>query len=102
MRSTAEALYCKSLVTEPDVILLDEPCSALDPASTAGIESLMKGLKEQYTLIIVTHNLQQAKRVSDYTCYLLNGEVIEHGETKKIFENPEKELTRAYVNGEFG
>lgn len=92
----------RALATEPDVILLDEPCSALDPVSTSRIESLMRDLKEQYTLIIVTHNLQQAKRVADYTCYLLNGEVVEQGETQKMFENPEKELTRAYVNGEFG
>ena len=86
----------------PDVILFDEPCSALDPISTSKIESLMDGLKEKYTQIIVTHNMQQAARISDYTAYFLLGELIEVGETKRLFEMPKEKSTEDYITGRFG
>lgn len=92
----------RTLAVNPDVILMDEPCSALDPIATAKIESLMEELKSQYTVIIVTHSMQQAARVSDYTGFMYMGELIETGETTKIFENPEKELTNNYITGRFG
>ena len=92
----------RTLAVNPDVILMDEPCSALDPIATAKIESLMEDLKKQYTVIIVTHSMQQAARVSDYTGFMYMGELIETGETAKIFENPEKELTNNYITGRFG
>lgn len=92
----------RTLAVNPDVILMDEPCSALDPIATAKIESLMEELKKQYTVIIVTHSMQQAARVSDYTGFMYMGELIETGETAKIFENPEKELTNNYITGRFG
>lgn len=92
----------RTLAVNPDVILMDEPCSALDPIATAKIESLMEDLKSQYTVIIVTHSMQQAARVSDYTGFMYMGELIETGETAKIFENPEKELTNNYITGRFG
>lgn len=92
----------RTLAVNPDVILMDEPCSALDPIATAKIESLMEELKTQYTVIIVTHSMQQAARVSDYTGFMYMGELIETGETAKIFENPEKELTNNYITGRFG
>ncbi|MDE4908546.1 phosphate ABC transporter ATP-binding protein PstB [Methanogenium marinum] len=92
----------RTLAVNPDVILMDEPCSALDPIATAKIESLMEELKSQYTVIIVTHSMQQAARVSDYTGFMYMGELIETGETAKIFENPEKELTNNYITGRFG
>jgi phosphate transport system ATP-binding protein len=84
------------------VILFDEPCSALDPISTSKIESLMDELKEKYTQIIVTHNMQQAARISDYTAYFLLGEIIEVGETKRLFEAPKEKSTEDYVTGRFG
>jgi phosphate transport system ATP-binding protein len=92
----------RSLSIEPEVILMDEPCSALDPIATAKIEDLMTGLKKKYTVIIVTHNMQQAARVSDYTAYMYLGKMIEFGETNQIFENPKEELTENYITGRFG
>jgi len=92
----------RSLSIEPEVILMDEPCSALDPIATAKIEDLMTGLKKRYTVIIVTHNMQQAARVSDYTAYMYLGKLIEYGETDQIFENPKEELTENYITGRFG
>jgi phosphate transport system ATP-binding protein len=92
----------RSLSIEPEVILMDEPCSALDPIATAKIEDLMTGLKKNYTVIIVTHNMQQAARVSDYTAYMYLGKLIEFGETDQIFENPKEELTENYITGRFG
>ncbi len=92
----------RSLSIEPEVILMDEPCSALDPIATAKIEDLMTGLKKKYTVIIVTHNMQQAARVSDYTAYMYLGKLIEFGDTDQIFENPKEELTENYITGRFG
>ena len=92
----------RALAVEPEVILMDEPCSALDPVATAKIEGLIRTLVEDYTVIIVTHNMQQAARVSDYTAFLYLGELVEYGATKDIFENPKSELTEKYITGEFG
>ena len=86
----------------PDVILMDEPTSALDPISTSKIEELAIKLKKDYTIITVTHNMQQARRISDNTAFFLMGELVEYGETKKIFENPDDKRTRDYVTGRFG
>jgi len=90
------------LCIEPTILLMDEPCSALDPESTLKIEKLMFELKKQYTIIIVTHNMQQAARVSDFTGYFLLGELIEMGETKMIFTNPKDSRTEDYITGRFG
>ena len=92
----------RALAVEPEVLLMDEPCSALDPIATAKIEALIRKLAENYTVIIVTHNMQQAARVSDYTAFLYLGELIEYGPTKQIFENPKHELTEKYLTGKFG
>jgi phosphate transport system ATP-binding protein len=92
----------RALAIEPEVILFDEPCSALDPISTSKIEHLMIKLKEQYTIAIVTHNLQQAARISDYTGFLYLGKLIEYGETKKLFTSPTEKLTEKYITGRFG
>ena len=92
----------RTLAMRPDVILFDEPCSALDPISTGKIESLMESLKEEYTQIIVTHNMQQAARISDLTAFFLLGELIEVGETKHVFEMPEMKSTEDYITGRFG
>ncbi len=92
----------RALAVEPEVLLMDEPCSALDPASTLKIEELMQELKKDYTIVVVTHNMQQAARVSDYTAFLYMGELIEYQKTSVIFENPEKELTERYITGRFG
>ena len=92
----------RALAVEPEVLLMDEPCSALDPIATAKIEALIRKLAENYTVVIVTHNMQQAARVSDYTAFLYLGELIEYGPTKQIFENPKHELTERYLTGEFG
>jgi phosphate transport system ATP-binding protein len=92
----------RSLAVEPDVILFDEPCSAIDPIATAKIEDLIQILKKNYTVLIVTHNMQQAARVSDFTAFLMLGELIEYGETGKIFTNPENKLTEDYITGRFG
>jgi phosphate transport system ATP-binding protein len=92
----------RTLAIEPEVILMDEPCSALDPIATAKIEDLINELKKNYTVVIVTHNMQQAARVSDYTGFFYLGELIEFGKTKQIFENPTEELTEKYMTGRFG
>ena len=92
----------RAIAMKPQVILMDEPCSALDPQSTAKVEELIKKLKEKYTIIIVTHNMQQAARISDYTAFLYNGDLVEFGVTKEIFTNPEKQQTEDYITGRFG
>ncbi|MCZ7383473.1 MAG: phosphate ABC transporter ATP-binding protein PstB [Candidatus Methanoperedens sp.] len=92
----------RALAVEPEVILFDEPCSALDPISTSKIEDLMLELKEKYTLVIVTHNMQQAARVSDYTAFFLYGKLIEFGETNQIFKKPKEKSTEDYIVGRFG
>uniref|UniRef100_A0A832M3A5 Phosphate ABC transporter ATP-binding protein n=1 Tax=Oscillatoriales cyanobacterium SpSt-402 TaxID=2282168 RepID=A0A832M3A5_9CYAN len=92
----------RALAVEPEVMLMDEPCSALDPIATAKIETLIRMLAEDYTVVIVTHNMQQAARVSDFTAFLYLGELIEFGPTKEVFENPRSELTEKYITGEFG
>ncbi|MBI1920565.1 MAG: phosphate ABC transporter ATP-binding protein [Geobacter sp.] len=92
----------RTIAVKPEVILMDEPASALDPISTLKIEELIEELKEKYTIIIVTHNMQQAARVSDYTAFFYLGELIECGVTKKIFTTPEKKQTEDYITGRFG
>ena len=92
----------RAIAVEPEVILMDEPCSALDPISTSKIEDLINELKKEYTVIIVTHNMQQAARVSDYTGFMYLGKLIEFGKTKQIFENPHDKLTENYITGRFG
>lgn len=92
----------RAIAVEPEIILLDEPCSALDPISTARIEELMLKLRGRFTQVIVTHNMQQAQRVADYTAFMYLGELIEFGPTGQIFRNPQHELTRNYVQGHFG
>jgi phosphate transport system ATP-binding protein len=90
------------IAIKPEIILLDEPCSSLDPIATLKIEELLRELKKTYTIVIVTHNMQQAARVSDYTGFMLLGELIEFGETSKIFTNPTKIQTQNYITGRFG
>ncbi|MBM4262748.1 MAG: phosphate ABC transporter ATP-binding protein [Deltaproteobacteria bacterium] len=92
----------RALAVEPDVLLMDEPCSALDPISTARIEELIHELKETFTIVIVTHNMQQAARCADYTAFFYLGELIEFGETGKLFTNPDKRQTEDYITGRFG
>ena len=92
----------RGIAVRPEVLLLDEPCSALDPISTARIESLIEELKEDYTVVIVTHSMQQAARVSDYTAFLYLGELIEAGLTKDIFTRPKEKATEDYITGRFG
>ncbi len=92
----------RTVAIHPDVILLDEPCSALDPISTAKIEELIDELKENYTIAIVTHNMQQAARVSEYTAFMYLGELVEFGVTSHIFTSPEKKQTQNYITGRFG
>ena len=92
----------RALAVQPEVILLDEPCSAIDPISTAKIEELIFQLKEDYTIVIVTHNMQQAARVSDYTGFFLSGELIEYGKTETIFTTPRDKRTEDYITGRFG
>ncbi|EMR05517.1 Phosphate import ATP-binding protein PstB 3 [Bhargavaea cecembensis DSE10] len=92
----------RALAIEPDVILMDEPTSALDPISTLKVEELVQELKENYSIIIVTHNMQQAARISDKTAFFLNGEVIEFDDTDKIFQNPADQRTEDYISGRFG
>ena len=87
---------------EPDVLLMDEPCSALDPVATAKIEDLITELKDKFTIVIVTHNMQQASRVSDYTAFMYIGDIIEFDTTEKIFLNPARKRTEDYVSGKFG
>jgi len=92
----------RAIAVEPDVLLMDEPCSALDPIATAKIEDLITGLKEKFTIVIVTHNMQQASRVSDYTAFMYIGDIVEFDATEKIFLNPAKKHTEDYVSGKFG
>jgi len=92
----------RALAVDPEILLMDEPASALDPISTAKIEELIFDLKKNYTIVIVTHNMQQAARVSDYTAFFYLGELIEYDDTKKIFTNPSKKQTEDYVTGRFG
>ncbi|HMC37972.1 MAG TPA: phosphate ABC transporter ATP-binding protein PstB [Actinomycetota bacterium] len=92
----------RALAVEPEVLLMDEPASALDPASTLRIEELIDDLKKEYTVIIVTHNMQQAARVADWTLFLLSGHVVEYGPTERIFTNPSDKRTEDYVTGRFG
>jgi phosphate transport system ATP-binding protein len=92
----------RTIAVEPEVILMDEPASALDPVSTLKIEELVDELKQRYTIVIVTHNMQQAARIADTTAFLLDGELIEHGPTTKIFTTPSDERTERYVTGKFG
>ncbi|MCQ8895440.1 phosphate ABC transporter ATP-binding protein PstB [Limnobacter humi] len=92
----------RGIAIKPEVLLLDEPCSALDPISTASIEELITELKEDYTVVIVTHNMQQAARVSDYTAYMYLGELVEFGVTDQIFLKPRKQETENYITGRFG
>jgi phosphate transport system ATP-binding protein len=92
----------RAIAVEPEVILLDEPCSALDPIATAKVEELMQNLKDDFTQVIVTHNMQQASRVSDYTAFLYLGELVELGETEKVFIKPDKQQTEDYITGRFG
>ena len=92
----------RALAVEPEVILMDEPCSALDPIATARIEELIRELKETYTIVIVTHNMQQAARVSDYTAFLYLGTLVEFGSTDRIFTMPERKETEDYITGRFG
>ena len=92
----------RTLAVEPEVILMDEPCSALDPIATAKIENLIDLLKKDYTVIIVTHNMQQAARVSDCAGFMYLGKLIEFGQTRQIFENPNEDLTENYITGRFG
>ncbi|WP_043766741.1 phosphate ABC transporter ATP-binding protein PstB [Algiphilus aromaticivorans] len=95
-------VIARAIAIEPEVLLLDEPCSALDPISTAKVEELITELKKQYTIVIVTHNMQQAARVSDYTAYLYLGKVVEFDDTRKIFTNPGQKATEDYITGRFG
>lgn len=90
------------LILKPEVILLDEPCSSLDPIATMRVEELLRLLREQYTLVIVTHNMQQAARASDYTGFLYLGELVEFGQTGEVFTNPQKKMTENYISGNFG
>jgi len=92
----------RALAVNPEIILFDEPCSALDPGSTAKIEALLRVLKDEYTIVIVTHNMQQAARVSDFTAFFLMGELIEFGKTTQIFERPRDKRTEDYITGRFG
>lgn len=92
----------RALAVEPEVLLMDEPTSALDPLSTGKIEELISELKKEYAIVMVTHNMQQASRVSDKTAFFLNGYIVEHGNTKTMFMNPEKKETENYISGKFG
>jgi phosphate transport system ATP-binding protein len=92
----------RTIALQPEVILMDEPCSALDPIATSKIEKLVTELKQDYAVVIVTHNMQQASRVSDYTAFMYLGKLVEFDETKRIFENPKNKLTENYITGVFG
>jgi phosphate transport system ATP-binding protein len=92
----------RAIAVEPDVLLMDEPCSALDPVATAKIEDLMVELKQRYTIVIVTHNMQQAARVSDFTGFMLLGELVEFGQTRDLFTTPHDKRTEDYITGRFG
>ena len=107
---TAEAVYCfrvrlciaRALAVEPEVLLMDEPTSALDPISTSRIEELAMELKKDYTIVMVTHNMQQAARISDKTAFFLLGDMVEFGPTEKIFSMPQDRRTEDYITGRFG
>jgi phosphate transport system ATP-binding protein len=92
----------RAIASEPEVVLMDEPCSAIDPIATSKIEDLIEELKKQYTIILVTHNMQQAARVSDNTAFFYQGNIVEYGETTKIFSNPDQKQTEDYITGRFG
>ena len=92
----------RAIAVSPEVILMDEPCSALDPKSTARVEELIGELRNEYTIIIVTHNMQQAARVSDFTAFLYEGYLVEYGVTKEMFIKPQKKQTEDYITGRFG
>ncbi len=92
----------RAIAVEPEIILMDEPCSALDPIATAKVEELIRELKERYTIVVVTHSMQQASRVSDHTAFFYLGKLVEHGETIRIFTEPEQKLTSDYIRGIFG
>lgn len=92
----------RALTVEPSMLLLDEPCSALDVRNTANIEDMLLRLSNEYTIIIVTHNLMQAKRIADYTMFMFDGEIVEYSDTKSLFESPENEKTKQYIEGVFG
>lgn len=92
----------RTIATEPEVVLMDEPCSAIDPIATGKIEDLIEELKSQYTILIVTHNMQQAARVSEYTAFFFQGYIVEFGETTKLFSNPDQKQTEDYITGRFG
>jgi phosphate transport system ATP-binding protein len=92
----------RAIALEPEVLLMDEPCSALDPIATAKIEELIVSLKRDYTIVIVTHNMQQAARVSDFTAFMYLGQLIEYGDTTSMFEKPKSELTEKYITGKIG
>ncbi|MDT8321921.1 MAG: phosphate ABC transporter ATP-binding protein PstB [Xanthomonadales bacterium] len=95
-------VIARAIAVQPEVILLDEPCSALDPISTLKVEELIHDLKQQYTIIIVTHNMQQAARVSDKTAFMYLGEVVEYGQTDQVFTNPREKRTEDYITGRYG
>ncbi|MFN2343838.1 MAG: phosphate ABC transporter ATP-binding protein, partial [Desulfonatronovibrio sp.] len=95
-------VIARAIAIEPEVILLDEPCSALDPISTSKIEELIHQLKDKYTIVIVTHNMQQAARVSDYTAYMYLGQMMEFKDTIALFTNPEQKSTEDYITGRYG
>ena len=101
-RTATTPLHCPVPAVEPEVILFDEPCASLDPISTRSIEELILQLKNYYTIVIVTHNMQQAARISDYTAFLYMGELIEFGETQKLFTVPKEKMTEEYLTGKFG
>jgi phosphate transport system ATP-binding protein len=92
----------RCLANSPEVILMDEPAASLDPTSAAKVEQSIIAMKDEYTVVIVTHNMQQARRISDYTAFMFLGEIVEFGETEQIFENPQNTDTRDYINGRFG
>jgi phosphate transport system ATP-binding protein len=92
----------RAIAVEPDVLLMDEPCSAIDPIGTARIEDLIDSLRSKYTIILVTHNMQQAARVSDYTAFFYTGKIVEFGPTQQIFTNPQQKQTEDYITGRFG
>jgi len=95
-------VIARAIAIEPEVMLLDEPASALDPISTLKIEELIYELKSKYTIVIVTHNMQQAARVSDYTAYMYIGELIEYSDTNTLFTNPKMKMTEDYITGRYG